>query len=138
MASHTRLIAAVAALLAACSAHDQSITIQPQEPLTTDDLSVEFGSEGVTVTDDPGTAWSYDWYLDGEEQPDLRDRTMVAATRTAKGQRWEVIVSDVRKQGELLEGPTDAVLVQNSLPTATLTLHPECAASVALVPGGKK
>lgn len=70
-------------LLSACSADLPEIELGPDSADTTDALRLSVLSEGEV---------SVSWYRDDAEIAELQDALEVSAERTAKGQRWSVLV----------------------------------------------
>ena len=87
-----RRAVAGAALLASsgCVSPVEGLRIEPAAPTTADDLVVAPGPG-------EGDVWAYRWSRDGEVQTDLIGN-VVPAGRTARGERWSVVVERIRGQ----------------------------------------
>jgi len=91
------------------------VSLSPENPITTDDLIPSVGgSEDLSD-------YSVRWSVNGTRRLDLDGAELIPATETHKGEVWTVGVASSAK-GEYGEA---SVTIQNSPPTATLTLLPE-------------
>ncbi|MFK7927641.1 MAG: hypothetical protein AB8H79_05610 [Myxococcota bacterium] len=97
--------------LVACPSRSPEVIIDPETPVTADDLQVSLDPPDPTAT--------YQWSLDGITQADLASDRIVADL-TTKGQRWSVIASS---NGRAL-GSAE-VSIGNTPPTATVSLPPK-------------
>ena len=110
--------------LAGCNAAPEglSISLTPEAPSTTEDLTVVIDSEAV---DDNGDSvqYTYRWSRDGEAVPDATAQTLPRAL-TSKGETWEVSVipTDGKKPGT---AATASAVIVNSPPEVTAAISPE-------------
>ncbi|NLO08153.1 MAG: hypothetical protein GX131_20200, partial [candidate division WS1 bacterium] len=90
------------------------VDIQPDAPLTTDDLLLTVVTESTDPNLDPVTL-TRRWFLDGVHQADLDDATTVPAGRTVKGQVWRYEMTPNDGQ---VDGPTgfDELTIGNTVP----------------------
>jgi hypothetical protein len=104
-----------------------TIALQPGEPVTTDDLVVQFLSLSTDGDSKDEVVHRFVWFVDGDARDDLTTDT-VPASETIKGQTWKVVV--IPNDGTV-DGPSAeaSVTIANSLPVATLTLGPAAPAT---------
>lgn len=101
------------ALAASCAGPSTpELQILPTAPTTTDTLQVQWDGS------DPDARIA--WYRDGVLLTALLQATEVPSTRTAKGQRWQVVVTP----GDGADSSVADVTIQNAAPEATLTISP--------------
>lgn len=114
------LISPVVALVAlvGCSGAEPAAlpvpTIEPERPMTTQDLQATLGENGQP------DGLSVAWTRDGELVADV-DGLTVPADLTAKGQRWRIAVRRVDSSDSTAQTTAETVIV-NSPPTVELTL----------------
>ncbi len=117
-----RWLALGSAFLVACNKPPgpATISLSPEQPLTTDDLTVVFLSESADPNAKDTVSYEALWYVDGERRSDLTGMA-VAASETTKGEVWKVIV--VPTDGEL-DGPPVAseVVIGNTPPLAAVSV----------------
>ncbi len=112
-----------ALLLAACSGPIDAgdVRIDPADPRTTDDL-VAVLTQAPTAASGDEVAVTFSWERDGSVLDDLTADTVPAA-RTARGERWRVVVTPV--DGRLDGEPATAeVVIADAPPSLTLSLGP--------------
>ena len=99
------------------------ISLAPTSPVTTDDLEW-FVIEDAVDPNGEVVTYATRWLHNGAPRADLDDQTVVPASETARDDVWDLRVTPVDPGG--LEGPTAtaSVTVQNSPPTATLSIGP--------------
>lgn len=98
-----------------------TVTLTPAKPVTADSLTAT--ASGSTCADGTTVTYTCKWYRDGALQSGITGST-VAASATAKGQTWRVVVTPM---AGATAGPTAeaSVTIGNSAPTApTVTLAP--------------
>jgi len=113
---------AVLIVLGACNdvPEGTAVAIQPEAPLTTDDLTVAITTP---AEDRHEVSYRYAWTLNGNPRPDLTEDT-IPASATEKGDTWTVRVTptDGRVDGETVEATTT---ILNAPPAGSLTLDPD-------------
>jgi hypothetical protein len=121
--SRSHLLLAVA-LLVGCNEVPTAptLSIEPAEPTTTDDLSVQITADAV----DSGRILFYRtvWSRDGQHVLALDDETSVPAAETTRDEVWSVEVSAVDDELDLGVPGTAEVTVANSPPTAQVSITP--------------
>lgn len=112
------------ALLIACGSPPEggSVSITPDAPRTSDDLSATVGEAPVPTNDRLELSYTWSWTVDDQIVSDLTDAT-VPASRTAKGETWTATA--IASDGKRLGAPFSAsVVVVNTPPTASVTVAP--------------
>jgi hypothetical protein len=97
------------------------LSIQPESPLTGDDLEVLITSPAPDADGDT-VSYRYTWFQDGVLRTDL-EGTTVPAAETTKDETWRVVVvaNDSITDGDPVQAQVD---VLNSPPTASLQVEP--------------
>ena len=88
--------------------------IYPDSPGTGDDLLLQVVTEAPDFT--------VQWLLDGEPQAGWRDRTLISAEATARGQTWRAQVTALSLVGAATATTDAEVQIANTPPVATLVV----------------
>ncbi len=99
-----------------------TVSIEPELPGTDDDLVATIAVQAVDDNAKDTISYRYIWLQSGMERGDLREDS-VPASRTTRGERWEVMV--FASDGKVDSAPATAeVTIGNTAPIAQVELGP--------------